>query len=429
MHQEIFARFTSTENRSTDMSSASIILASERKMLAKGSLVLCFLLCSLSLLLAQKTTSTVFLLKPAQVFDGESMHAGWAVLVRNDRIAGVGPAANLNSPPEAKSIDLTGATLMPGLIEAHSHVLLHPYNETSWNDQNAHESLVLRVARATVHLQRTLMAGFTTIRDLGTEGAAYSDVGLKQAVEQGIIPGPRMLVVTRAIVATGSYGPKGFAAEWSVPQGAEEASGNDVIRVVRDQIGHGADWIKIYADYRWGLNNQAAPTFAEDEIRLMVETARSSGRAVAAHATTAEGMRRAAMAGVETIEHGDMGTAEIFRLMKEKGVSYIPTLSTGGRNNERKKAVFKLALESGVTIGSGSDVGVFPHGDEAREIELLGAFGMPALDTLKAATSIDAKILHMEDRIGRIKEGLLADLIAVDGDPSKDLAKLHNIRL
>lgn len=387
------------------------------------------LFCFLLYARAQNAPAAVYLLRGTQVFDGESMHPGWVVLVRNDRIAGAGPAANITAPPDAKTIDLPGATLMPGLIEAHSHVLLHPYNETSWNDQNAHESLAVRVARATVHLHRTLMAGFTTIRDLGTEGAGYADVGLKQAVEQGIIPGPRMIVVTRAIVATGSYGPKGFAAEWTVPQGAEEASGNDVIRVVRDQIGHGADWIKIYADYRWGLNNQAAPTFSEDEIRLMVETARSSGRAVAAHATTAEGMRRAAMAGVETIEHGDNGTAEVFRLMKEKGASYIPTLSTGGRNNERKKAVFKLALESGVTIGSGSDVGVFPHGDEAREIELLGAFGMPALDALKAATSIDAKILHMEDRIGRIKEGLLADLIAVDGDPSKDLAKLHSIRL
>jgi imidazolonepropionase-like amidohydrolase len=317
---------------------------------------------------------------------------------------------------------------MPGMIEAHSHVLLHPYNETSWNDQNAHESLALRVARATVHLQRTLMAGFTTIRDLGTEGAGYADVGLKQAVEQGIIPGPRMIVVTRAIVATGSYGPKGFAAEWTVPQGAEEASGNDLIRVVRDQIGHGADWIKIYADYRWGLNNQAAPTFSEDEIRLMVQTARSTGRAVAAHASTAEGMRRATMGGVETIEHGDGGTAEVFRLMKEKGVSYIPTLSTGGPDNERKKGVFKLALESGVTIGSGSDVGVFPHGDEAREIELLGLFGMPVLDALKAATSVDAKILHMEERIGRVKEGLFADLIAVDGDPSTDLSRLHSVK-
>jgi imidazolonepropionase-like amidohydrolase len=317
---------------------------------------------------------------------------------------------------------------MPGLIEAHSHVLLHPYNEASWNDQNAHESLALRVARATVHLERTLMAGFTTIRDLGTEGAGYADVGLKQAVEQGIIPGPRMIVVTRAIVATGSYGPKGFAAEWTVPQGAEEASGNDVIRVVRDQIGHGADWIKIYADYRWGLNNQATPTFSEEEIRLMVETARNSGRAVAAHATTAEGMRRAAVGGVETIEHGDNGSADIFRLMKEKGVSYIPTLSVGGPNNERKRAVFQLALDSGVTIGSGSDVGVFPHGEEAREVELLGAFGMPVLDALKAATSVDAKILHMDDRIGRVKEGLFADVIAVDGDPSTDLSRLHNVK-
>jgi imidazolonepropionase-like amidohydrolase len=385
-------------------------------------------LCSFSFSQAQRSPapSTAYLLKPAQVFDGESMHTGWVVLVRNDKIASAGPAANVTAS-DAKTIDLPGKTLMPGMIEAHSHVLLHPYNETSWNDQNAHESLALRVSRATVHLQRTLAAGFTTIRDLGTEGAAYADVGLKQAIEQGIIPGPRMLVVTRAIVATGSYGPKGFAAEWTVPQGAEEASGNDVIRVVRDQIGHGADWVKIYADYRWGLNNTAAPTFSEDEIRLMVQTARSTGRAVAAHASTAEGMRRAANGGVETIEHGDNGNAEVFRLMKDKGVSYIPTLSTGGPNNERKKAVFKLALESGVTIGSGSDVGVFPHGDEAREIELLGAFGMPPVEALKAATSVDAKILHMEDRIGRVKEGLFADLIAIDGDPSKDLAKLHNV--
>jgi imidazolonepropionase-like amidohydrolase len=374
--------------------------------------------------------ATVYLLKPAQVFDGETaqIKTGWVVLVRGAHIESAGPAAGISAPAEAKVIELPATTLMPGLIEAHSHVLLHPYNETSWNDQNAHESLALRVARATVHLRNTLMAGYTTIRDLGTEGAAYADVGLKQAVEQGIIPGPRMLVVTRAIVATGSYGPKGFAAEWSVPQGAEEADGNDVVHVVRDQIGHGADWIKIYADYRWGANNQAAPTFSEEEIRMMVDTARSSGRAVTAHATTAEGMRRAVMGGVETIEHGDNGTAEVFRLMKDKNVAYIPTLSVGGANNARKKAVFKLALDSGVTIGAGSDVGVFPHGEEAREIELLASFGMPVTDALRAATSIDARILHLEDRIGRVKEGLLADLIAVDGDPLKDLSVLHKVR-
>jgi imidazolonepropionase-like amidohydrolase len=376
---------------------------------------------------AQRPAPTVYLLKPAQVFDGESdqVHPGWVVLVRGDRIEAAGPAASVNVPADAKTIDLAGKTLMPGLIEAHSHVLLHPYNETSWNDQNAHESIAVRVARATVHLRNTLMAGYTTIRDLGTEGAMYSDVGLKQAVEQGIIPGPRMFVVTRAIVATGSYGPKGFAAEWHVPQGAEEADGNDLIRVVRDQIGHGADWIKIYADYSWGVGGAQAPTFSEDEIRLVVETARSSGRAVAAHASTAEGMRRAAMAGVETIEHGNNGTAEVFRLMKEKNVAFIPTLSVS--NNARKRAVFKLALDSGVTIGSGSDVGVFPHGEEAREVELLADYGMSPINALKAATSVDARILHMEDRIGRVKEGLFADVIAVDGDPSRDLSKLHSV--
>ncbi|HEY4814307.1 MAG TPA: amidohydrolase family protein, partial [Chthoniobacterales bacterium] len=213
-------------------------------------------------------TANTYLLKPGRVFDGESgnLHEDWAVLVRAEKIEAAGPASQVRAPSDAKVIDLPGLTLMPGLIEAHSHVLLHPYSETPWNDQVAHESIALRVARATNHLRDTLMAGFTTIRDLGTEGAGYSDVGLKQAVEQGIIPGPRMLVVTRAIVATGSYGPKGYAAEWRVPQGAEEADGVDnLVRVVRDQIGKGADWVKVYADYRWGAHGEAAPTFSLDE--------------------------------------------------------------------------------------------------------------------------------------------------------------------
>src|SRR5438876_8485036 len=277
---------------------------------------------------APKPPDTVYLLKPAHIFDGESaqLHDGWVVLVRGEKIEAVGPASEVKAPTDAKVIELPGLTLMPGLIEAHSHVLLHPYSETSWNDQVAREALALRVARATNHLRNTLLAGFTTIRDLGTEGAAYADVGLKQAVEQGIIPGPRMLVTTRAIVATGSYGPKGYAPEWRVPQGAEEADGVDgLTRVVRDQIGKGADWIKVYADYRWGVRG-AAPTFSLDELKLIVETARSAGVPVAAHATTAEGMTRAALAGVETIEHGDSGTPEVFRLMKERGVALCPTL-------------------------------------------------------------------------------------------------------
>jgi len=364
------------------------------------------------------------------VFDGESaqLHDNWAILVRGQKIEAVGPASTIQAPANAKVIDLAGLTLMPGLIEAHSHVLLHPYSETVWNDQVARESLSLRVARATNHLRNTLQAGFTTIRDLGTEGAGYADVGLKQAIEQNIIPGPRMIVTTRAIVATGSYGPKGYASEWRVPQGAEEADGVDSLtRVVRDQIGHGADWVKIYADYRWGTQG-AAPTFSLDELKLVVETAKSANVPVAAHATTTEGMRRAALAGVETIEHGDGGTPEVFRLMKERGVALCPTLAIAGANAERKRRVFKMALEAGVTIASGSDVGVFAHGDNARELETMVDFGMPLIDALRSATSINARVLHMGDKIGSVKPGLFADVIAVEGDPTRDVGALRRVK-
>ena len=269
------------------------------------------------------------MLRPARVFDGIAAepHEGWVVVVRGEKIEAVGPAGEVKVPEGARVIELPGATLLPGLIDAHTHVLLHPYNEAVWNDQVLKEALALRVCRATNHLKSNLLSGFTTIRDLGTEGAGYADVGLKQAVEQDIIPGPRMLVTTRAIVATGSYAPKGFAPEWHIPQGAEEADGHDaLIRVVRDQIGRGADWIKVYADAAMG-GGPIRPSFSLDELKLIVETASSNGLLVAAHASSREGMRRATLAGVATIEHGYGGDPEVFRLMAQQGVALCPTLT------------------------------------------------------------------------------------------------------
>jgi imidazolonepropionase-like amidohydrolase len=386
----------------------------------------------------------VLVLKPARVFDGVNVHENWIVVVRGKKIDSAGPADKIAVPKAARVVALPNTTLLPGLIDAHTHLLLHPYNEASWDDQVLKEPLSLRVCRATNHARATLQAGFTTIRDLGTEGAGYADVGIKQAIHEGIIPGPRMLVSTRAIVATGTYAPRGFAPEVRVPQGAEEADGVDaLIRIVRDQIAKGADWIKFYADFLTPSGKGVRPAFTLAEMKRIVETAGNAGVPVVAHATSKEGMRLATLAGVATIEHGNEGDIEVYRLMAEKGVALCPTLAASEamtkyrgwkrdtdpepKELKSRRASFKEALDAGVTIVCGSDAGVFAHGTQARELELMVDYGMPPRQALASATSICAKSLRLPDR-GAVRPGLLADLIAVDGDPSVNITALRNIR-
>jgi len=397
-----------------------------------------------ALLLAAPASAETLLLRPARVFDGVNAqpHEGWSVLVEGDRIAAVG--ANLNAPAGAQTIDLPGTTLMPGMIEGHSHLFLHPYNETLWDDQVLHEPLALRTARAVVQAERTLDAGFTTERDLGTEGAGFADVGLKQAIDQGIVPGPRLLVATKAIVARGAYGPKGYEPGVPIPQGAQEVAGVDeTISAVRDQVAGGAGIVKFYADYHWGKGEPSRPTLSQAELDAGVAAAHDTGRLVAVHASTAEGMMRAVRAGADTIEHGYGGTAEVFKAMAAKGIALCPTIAASEayaryfqhwngqepapESVQENRRSFRLAMAAGVPICMGGDVGVFTHGKNWLEMEAMQHAGMSAAQVLISATSRNARILHLTNR-GEVKAGLLADLVAIDGDPTRDVSAVEHVR-
>lgn len=403
------------------------------------------LLLGLVLNILAKGQDRYILLKPDRVFDGEQMHKGWVVLIKNDTIERAG-SLDFVSAGTFTIIRLKGMTLMPGLIEGHSHLFLHPYNETSWDDQVLKEPAEERKNRAISHAKATLQAGFTTVRDLGTEGAMYDDIYLRELIKNDLLAGPRMIVATRAIVFTGTYGPKSDDPNIKLPQGAAEAATvEEMKKEVKEEISRGADLIKVYADYRLTKGGDAQPTFPQDMLDAAVNTAKDSGRYVVAHASTPEGMRRAIMAGVRTIEHGDKGTTEIFNLMKEKGVALCPTLAAGdaieqykgwkkGTSPEperitNKRKTFALALKAGVTICMGGDVGVFAHGDNAREMEMMVEYGMKPLDVLRSATSVNADVFGLSNQTGRIKPGLLADLIAVEGDPTSAIKNIRKVRL
>lgn len=408
---------------------------------------------SLLFALSQASAGTVpskppadVLLLPAKVWtgNGDRSKAGWAVLVRNGAIVAAGPVSAVEASADAERIELPGATLVPGLIDLHSHLFLHPYNEVLWNDQVLKEPQDYRTLMAAEHARVTLQAGFTSLRDLGTEGAGYADVSVKRAIDEGLIPGPRLFVATRAIVAVASYGPgpRGFRPDLDLPGGAQAVNGVDeAVRAVREQAARGADWIKFYADYHIGSDGSVMPALSEAEMKAIADAAHRIGRPVAAHATSDAGVRMAVEAGVDTIEHGDGASEATFRLLRDKGVAFEPTLTAsaaigeyfdhyrpGGEPTPRMREAeraFRTALKLGVTIGNGSDVGVFAHGENWREPEWMVRYGMTPAQALHAATDVAARILRQGDHIGRIEPGLRADLAAFEGDPGESVEALR----
>ncbi len=391
--------------------------------------------------LAQAPAAESYLVTNARIFDVEAGRlepTPRSILITGNRIVSI----DQRQPSAGMSVlDVQGRVVLPGLIDLHSHLLLHPYDEATWNEQVLNESLELRTIRGTVAARRTLQAGFTTLRDLGTEGAGFADVALRDAIQGGIIDGPRVFAATKALVTTGGYGPMGFDPRWKMPVGAQAVDGvAECRRATREQIAAGADWIKVYADYRRRPGDVSTPTFSQEELNAIVQEASSAGIPVAAHATTNEGIRRSIAAGVKTIEHGYDASLQTLQQMREKGVVLCPTLAAsesmanyGGWDPAQDpdpprivaaKTLIKNALTAGVNIACGSDVGVFAHGDNARELELMFAYGMSIEQVLRSATTMAASVLG-EKSLGRVQADFLADLIVVNENPLENLFTLR----
>jgi imidazolonepropionase-like amidohydrolase len=393
--------------------------------------------------------SQVTVIRAGRLFDSQNgrVLTDQVIVVRGARIAQVGPAGQAQLPAGAPVIDLSRATVLPGLIDAHEHIFLTGESGGRYDEQLLKESWQYRTLEAVVNARRDLLAGFTSMRDCETEGAMYSDADVKRAINRGLVPGPRLEVATRAISTTGGYPLEGYSPEVTVPNGVQIIDGpEEGVKAVREQIKYGADFIKVYGTHHFRftadgkLVNQA--TFSPAELTAIVNEAHAEGVKVACHAYGGPGLHNCIDAGVDSIEHGIDLDDQAIAAMRQKGTWLVPTLyvyeyepqedleATGGKTSRARihEASFKRALAAHLKIAFGTDAGPFPHGTQAKEFEYMVKFGMSPADAIEAATIRAAELMDWQDRVGSIEAGKFADLVAVAGDPLGDIAELERVK-